>query len=783
VVGKPAAIRRGAILRKGTSYSFHAVLWGYGWHTNESDSSLYSLILATSPYRVPEIITTCASDTNRAGYLYSSRRFGRGGSWSGTRDYTVVFDNGNSNLRRDTYVTPDYSMGTFTLDMNRNYISLIDQNRVMGVMFASGVNDRIMVFGKGGSEDTSKSFADISGVTRDNCMVVQRDKNADQDGDATQLFLCQTAWDNRVESGGWLFTQLDNAYCAIRPAGGGYTSGAVNHGVNLTIGEKWAPVIIQTGQADNYADFAAFQSSVMNNALTYAGGAMNYTSEAGDVFTFYANSKTTPKVNGTTVNLNPDKTYDSPYLSMVHGEEVATVSYPGYDDLKLNFSLPPVISKLTPANNASNTPLNTALVATFSEPVQAGSGSITLKKRSDDSTVATFDVTDSSAVRFEGTKLSLILSNNLQLDTAYYIEIPESAVQDRSGTPYEGFSGNSQWSFSATDTESTFLVNSASKVVASKLSNSSTSFAFDANADMIIVAVSTERSNGDVAVRYDGHTLSNAVDAGTAGIWYLDLTQTDYAGGSATLEIDFTDVDVVNGVGVGVVSVSANGVGIDLHATKTGTGSLVLNTTRNETFNVVSFNANHSGNPSVNAPLTKIYASGAIGSAKGAAGYQANTPAGDHTYSWTTGDKRAVAAASFVVRDHSFSGWAERNNLGEDSNLDDDPDEDDVPNGIEAFFGSNPNEASPGGLIALRLSGTQKTLTHPQSDQPPTDLQLSYSWSIDLADWYDCDGIDGPDSGETVDVSSEIVDGTATVTVTPSDEMGCLFLRAKVQEK
>lgn len=464
--GQTRCYKEGNYLRTGTSYSFHAVLWGYGWHTNERDTSLYGLIIATSPYRVPEIITACATDTNRPGYLYSSRRFGRGGSWSATRDYTVVFDNGNSNLRRDTYVTPDYSMGTFTLDMNRNYISLIDQNRVMGVIFASGVNDRIMVFGKGGSADTAKSFADISGVTRDNCMVVQRDTNADKHGNATQLFLSQSAWDNRVESAdGWLFTQLGNAYCAIRPAAGGYTSGAVQHGVDLTIGDKWAPVIIQTGQADNYADFAAFQSSVMNNALTYAGGTMNYTSEAGDVFTFYANSKTTPKVNGTTVSLNPDQTYDSPYLSMVHGEEVATVSYPGYADLELNFSLPPVISKLTPANDASNTPLNTALVATFSEPVQAGSGSITLKKRSDDSTVETFDVTDSSVARFEGTQLTLVPSNNLQLATAYYIEIPDSAVQDHSGTPYEGFSGNSQWSFSVIATNSIVLVNSASKVV------------------------------------------------------------------------------------------------------------------------------------------------------------------------------------------------------------------------------------------------------------------------------------------------------------------------------
>jgi hypothetical protein len=73
-------------------------------------------------------------------------------------------------------------------------------------------------------------------------------------------------------------------------------------------------VIIQMGQASSYADFAAFRTSVIANALTFSTATvpntLNYTSEAGDVFTFYANSKTTPKVNGSTVNLNPTKTYD-----------------------------------------------------------------------------------------------------------------------------------------------------------------------------------------------------------------------------------------------------------------------------------------------------------------------------------------------------------------------------------------------------------------------------------------------------------------------------------------
>ena len=342
--GAETRVYKNGYLRKGTPYSFHALLWAYGWHETAGATRTYALIPTISSYRVPDIITASATDPARPNFLYSSRRFGRGGNWDGNRDYTVVFDNGDSNLRRDTWVTPDYTMGTFTVDMNKNYIALLDQNRTMGVMFASGVNDRIMVFGKGGSADLNKSFADLSGVTRADCMVVQRDKNAYEDGDATRVFLSTSAWTNGVENGGWFFTQLDNAYCAIKPAGGGYTAASASNGYELELDDQWAPVIIQTGQAENYADFAAFQASVMGNTLTYdASKTLNYTSEAGDAFTVYGNTKTTPKVNGVTVDLNPTKVYDSPYLSMTHGEDVATVSYEGYPDLALDFGIPPSV--------------------------------------------------------------------------------------------------------------------------------------------------------------------------------------------------------------------------------------------------------------------------------------------------------------------------------------------------------------------------------------------------------------------------------------------------------
>jgi hypothetical protein len=44
-----------------------------------------------------------------------------------------------------------------------------------------------------------------------------------------------------------------------------------------------------------------------------------------------------PRINGTEVNLNPPKTFDSPFLSMVHGSSKAVIHYPGRKDVMLEF--------------------------------------------------------------------------------------------------------------------------------------------------------------------------------------------------------------------------------------------------------------------------------------------------------------------------------------------------------------------------------------------------------------------------------------------------------------
>lgn len=764
-------------LRLGGQYSFRALLWGYGWHTSSGVVRTYPLIPAVSPYRVPGIITACASDTNRPGFLYTSRRFGRGGAWDSDLNYTVVFDSGNSNLRRDTFVTPAYTMGTFTVDMNKAYIALLDQNRAMGVMFASGVNDRVMVFGKGNTTD-DKSFADITGVTRENCMVVQRDKNANTSGNGTMIFVSQNMWTNRVETGGWLFLRTTTAFCAIKPAGGGYTAASAQGGYDLELGDLWAPVVVQMGQATAYADFAAFQSSVMSNTLTYVSGTLNYTSEAGDTFTVYANTKTTPRVNGTTVNLNPVKTYDSPYLSMTHGQDTATVSYPGYTNLILDFRPPLALTALTPADNGS-TLASANLVATFDKPVQRGTGIIAIKRLADNSTVQSFDAATSSRLSFAGTSVTIDPTANLVPNTAYYVTIDATAITDTSGKAFAGIATNDLWNFTARVFD---VVNTGSKVQLGPLGGTNATLAFDAGAaaDLLVVALSSEKSAGNYTVSYGGVALTPSVLGGSADIWHLDLTSTIYTGGAANLVVNYAGVTTVNGVGIGAVSITSGGQPLTLHSTAASLAdspdTVSLATTAQSAFIVTCFNANNTGAVSANAPLTQFFASTDIGSARGAAGYEAHAAAGNNTYSFAATSPRSTVAAAFALvgGGNNFSNWIAGFNVGAQTGLADDPDDDGIPSGVEQFFGNRPDLFSHGVAGGAR-SGNTFTFTHPQGTLA-ADLSAGYAWSKDLVSFAASGATDS--GGTRVDFTTQpntpsvgITTVTATVTGTPTNRL------------
>jgi hypothetical protein len=179
------------------------------------------------------------------------------------------------------------------------------------------------------------------------------------------------------------------------------------------------------------------------------------------------------------------------------------------------------------------------------------------------------------------------------------------------------------------------------------------------SADFLIVGTSTEFGTGSIAgwnVTYDGNKMTWATGNGSQNnIFYLDLTQTTYGGGNASLKFSWDYIDGGD-LGVGWVSVREStgldpGESIALHKTGFSTGSTAVDlvTTVDGTFNFVNFNGNKGSGTTLSSNLTKIYANASFGSNAGAAGYKGDVAAGTHTYSWNQSASRRLDAAAFVV--------------------------------------------------------------------------------------------------------------------------------------
>ncbi len=111
-------------------------------------------------------------------------------------------------------------------------------------------------------------------------------------------------------------------------------------------------------------------------------------------------------------------------------------------------SSPPLISAFDPADDSIDVPVDMSLMVTFNENVQLGSsGSLFLRLSSDDTIVETFDVATPMQLSISGDKLTIDPTNDLDLDTEYYLTIDNGAIEDLAGNSYQGFSGTTVWSF------------------------------------------------------------------------------------------------------------------------------------------------------------------------------------------------------------------------------------------------------------------------------------------------------------------------------------------------
>lgn len=107
----------------------------------------------------------------------------------------------------------------------------------------------------------------------------------------------------------------------------------------------------------------------------------------------------------------------------------------------------------TPANNATDVPLRPTFTLTFSEPIQAGTGDITIFDENGNP-VATIPPNDFT-VSVGGTSVSFTPPNDLNPNTTYYVGISGNAIEDTAGNRFGGIDDPNDWRFTTIATNDT----------------------------------------------------------------------------------------------------------------------------------------------------------------------------------------------------------------------------------------------------------------------------------------------------------------------------------------
>ena len=297
------------------------------------------LCTITSAYQPPdfvkEIITRRAElgdyeITSRLPGLLAQTRTGEA-NYSTDRANPMFNDRGVSQydpacgqLLRRTYSTPGFVIGSSllpALPMDR-WASTSSQNRWDGILFAdtnaAGLFVQPPKAKKGSIYNTQWSVQD-RGV-----LLVQRLPFTNSKG--------QRVWFPhglaRTEKDGWIFVDAPHAYAAVRVVQGGASwapdeaadwmeVGDFKPGLGewLVLADESSPIVIEVAPRSAYADAAAFQKEILQNALTAQGDRVDYRSAHYDTkLTLFSDQSKLPEINGVPLDFALKKSFAGPVL-------------------------------------------------------------------------------------------------------------------------------------------------------------------------------------------------------------------------------------------------------------------------------------------------------------------------------------------------------------------------------------------------------------------------------------------------------------------------------------
>ncbi|MCX6872724.1 MAG: DUF2341 domain-containing protein [Verrucomicrobia bacterium] len=259
----------------------------------------------------------------------------------------------------------------------------------------------------------------------------------------------------------YIFTAT-NAPLSVSFAGASGNTGASFHLSGFSVQTSGPPELTTLNPADNATGVAVGANLVATFTKPIAIGTGNITIKnlTDGINTPIAVTDTTQvSISGAvltinpTANLLPAKNYAIRIAGTAIDDTVGN-SFAGItNDTTWNFTTQdpdttlPVISSLSPADNANEVFIDTNLVVTFSEAITKGTGNITIKNLTD-ATQTTIAVTDTTQVSISGSVMTINPTADLVNGKNYAIQIAATAIDDLAGNSFPGVIDDTTWNFS-----------------------------------------------------------------------------------------------------------------------------------------------------------------------------------------------------------------------------------------------------------------------------------------------------------------------------------------------
>lgn len=381
--------------------------------------------------------------------------------------------------------------------------------------YIDGANGSISV---DGSIETTNSISALNSYTTP--ITIGARSNAGTRGQFYEAAIAEVRWsqDAKHKAAAWIETEYNNQYDASTFFQNIVETSYVS-----------APAITSVTPADNATDVAAGTNLTIEFSQTVVKGTGNITiKKTSDDSTIETIDVTagTVTVSTDTVTINPvsDLANSTEFYVLIDSgafENGSAVDFDGISsttEWSFTTEAPdltaPTLDSSIPADNATGVSRSANIVITFDEDIAKGTGNITIKKYSDDSTIETIDVTSGLAT-VSGADLTINPASDLPNAERVYILVDNTAVEDLAGNAFAGIASKDTLDFTTADTVGPVLLSSNPEAGAPSIAIDSTiTLNFDEN---------VTKGTGNITIkRYSDDVVFETIAVGAAAVVVTD---------------------------------------------------------------------------------------------------------------------------------------------------------------------------------------------------------------------------------------------------------------------